>query len=71
MVLGFAGITVIICRGDVAALTGLSFGVGDLILWCGVICYAFYSAYLPRVPGALGLLPMMTVMFAMADLLGD
>jgi drug/metabolite transporter (DMT)-like permease len=68
VVLGFAGITVIICRGDVMALLGLTLGVGDLILWCGVICYALYSTYLPRVPGELGLLPMMTVMFAIGTL---
>lgn len=66
---GFAGIAVVVCRGDAAVLTALTFGVGDLVLWLGVIFYAMYSVYLPRVPEELGLMPMMTVLFALGSLI--
>jgi drug/metabolite transporter (DMT)-like permease len=66
--LGFAGIATIVCRGDPTVMLGLNVGIGDLILWLGVIFYALYSIYLPRVPKELGLMPMMTVLFAVGCL---
>ena len=66
--LGFAGIATIVCRGDPAVLVGLDLGVGDLVLWLGVIFYALYSIFLPRVPDELELMPMMTVLFAIGCL---
>ncbi len=66
--LGFAGIATIVCRGDLAVLVGLDLGIGDLVLWLGVIFYALYSIFLPRVPDELELMPMMTVLFAIGCL---
>ena len=68
VVLGFTGIATIVCRGDPTVLFGLTLGVGDLILWLGVIFYSLYSIFLPRVSDELELMPMMTVLFAIGCL---
>ena len=66
--LGFAGLVMIIARGDPAAITGLAFNVGDLVFWLGIFLYALYSVYLPRAPKELELAPFMTVLFAVGTL---
>jgi drug/metabolite transporter (DMT)-like permease len=66
--LGFAGIVTIVCRGDPGVVTALSFNVGDLVLWLGVLAYAVYSIYLPRARQAFELIPLMTVLFALGSL---
>ena len=64
VLLGFAGIVAIVCRGDPRVLAALDGNTGDLILWLGVLAYAVYTIYLPKVQQALGLIPMMTALFA-------
>jgi drug/metabolite transporter (DMT)-like permease len=49
-VLAFAGIVVIVLRGDPAALLALDFNIGDLIIFGGAISWAIYSI-LYREPG--------------------
>lgn len=48
------GVLVIIMRGDLSALTSLSFGGGDLIMLVGTLGFAFYTVLLRRVPAAIG-----------------
>jgi drug/metabolite transporter (DMT)-like permease len=50
MLLSLAGIALVVSRGEPAALLGLRFNVGDLILLLAMACYALYSALLKRSP---------------------
>jgi drug/metabolite transporter (DMT)-like permease len=48
------GVLVIIMRGDLSALTSLSFGIGDLIMLVGTLGFALYTVLLRRVPADIG-----------------
>jgi drug/metabolite transporter (DMT)-like permease len=48
------GVLVIVMRGDLAALTSLSFGGGDLIMLVGTLGFAFYTVLLRRLPPEIG-----------------
>jgi drug/metabolite transporter (DMT)-like permease len=50
MLLSLAGVALVVSRGEPAALLGLRFNVGDLILLFAIACYALYSALLKRSP---------------------
>ena len=60
--LGFAGLVLIIARGDAAVIAGLNFNVGDIIMWAAIVAYSLYSIYLPRAPKELDPLALMTVL---------
>ena len=58
------GVLVIIMRGDLSALSSLSFGGGDLIMLVGTLGFAFYTVLLRRVPAEIGpMLILITVQF--------
>lgn len=63
MLLSLAGIVVIVCRGEPAALLEFRLNVGDFILLLAIIAYALYSALLKRRPA---LHPVSLVMLTMA-----
>jgi drug/metabolite transporter (DMT)-like permease len=44
------GVVVIVCRGDLAQITHLTFNPGDLLLLTALVCYGLYSALLRRAP---------------------
>jgi drug/metabolite transporter (DMT)-like permease len=48
------GVLVIIMRGELSALTSLSFGGGDLIMLVGTLGFAIYTVLLRRVPPEIG-----------------
>lgn len=48
------GVLVIIMRGDLAALTTLAFGGGDLIMLAGTVGFAVYTVLLRRIPAEIG-----------------
>jgi drug/metabolite transporter (DMT)-like permease len=48
--LSFAGILVVVSRGELAALIDYRFNVGDLILLAAIASYSLYSALLKRRP---------------------
>jgi drug/metabolite transporter (DMT)-like permease len=50
LLLSFAGVVVIVARGEVAALLAFHFNPGDLYLLIAVLAYALYSALLKRSP---------------------
>lgn len=66
------GASLVVLRGQIYSLLNLSFALGDILMVLAVICYAFYSALLPKRPnihmmsfltytfgiGAIGLLPV-------------
>ena len=61
---GFLGLLTIIARADLSVLFGLTFNVGDPVIWLSIVFYAFYSVYLPRAPKDLPLASLMTVLCA-------
>src|SRR5258706_14663359 len=63
-----AGVIVIVARGDLAALHGLSLNRGDVWVLAGVLCYALYSALL-RVRPAVHPLSFLTASFGLGALL--
>lgn len=50
MLLSFAGIAVVVGRGDLETLLDLRFNIGDFILLIAIAAYALYSALLKRRP---------------------
>ncbi len=59
-----AGVVIIISRGDVGTLTGLSFNIGDVMLLAAFVVYALYSALLKKRP-AIHWLSLLAVTFAL------
>ena len=64
IVVGFLGLLTIVARADVSVLLGLTFNLGDPVIWLSILFYAFYSVYLPRAPQTLPLASLMTVLCA-------
>jgi drug/metabolite transporter (DMT)-like permease len=46
VLLSIAGVAVIVLRGDLLAIAGLTFNLGDLLILCGVVCWALYTCLL-------------------------
>lgn len=44
--LSMLGVAVIVLRGDLAAIAGLTLNTGDLLVLCGVVCWALYTCLL-------------------------
>lgn len=51
--LSFAGMVVVVIRGDLAVLETLSFTRGDILILIGIACYSAYSVLLKRRPEGL------------------
>jgi drug/metabolite transporter (DMT)-like permease len=61
--LGFGGLMIIVARGDPSVLTGLTFNIGDPILWLGVFCQALFSILVNRRPREIDLVSLLTIGF--------
>jgi drug/metabolite transporter (DMT)-like permease len=66
MLVSFAGIVVILGRGDIGLLLRMEFHAGDAIILCGIPFFAIYSVLLKRVPAELRGIVQLFVMSAMA-----
>jgi len=64
IVAGLGGVAVIVARGDPAVLAGLSFNLGDPLIFLSMVFYAVYSVLLPRAPKGLPLTTLMMVLCA-------
>ena len=69
VVIGLAGLVIIVIRGDIEILTGLRLNIGDPLVYAGVMCHALFSVLLPRRPAALDLIAFMTVLFFVGSVL--
>ena len=69
LLLSFAGVIVIVTRGDPTVLSELSFNIGDLVIFGAMVPMALYPIILRRSPTALGGLETLFVMAALAALL--
>lgn len=68
VVLGFTGVAVIVTRGDVNVLFGLTFNIGDIILFLATMSYSVYAVFLRRAPAELSSSALMAGMFGLAAL---
>ncbi len=66
--MGFTGVAVIVTRGDVNVLFGLTFNIGDIILFLATMSYSVYAVFLRRAPGELSSSALMAGMFGFAAL---
>lgn len=67
---GFGGVVYIVARGDWQTLVELTVNAGDLIIFSGVILYAFYSVYLAKVPKTLELPAQMALLYVTGAAIG-
>ena len=67
-VIAFAGVVVVIVRGDVSVLVGFGFNSGDLLMVLAVVSWALYTVLLRHSPPELNPLAMLWV-FALAGLI--
>jgi drug/metabolite transporter (DMT)-like permease len=63
IVIGLAGLMVIVARGDAQVLLGLTFSIGDPVMWLGVFCHGLFSVLVARRPAELDLIGFLTVAF--------
>ena len=68
IVVSLVGVVIIISRGDLGTLIGLSFNIGDLMLLAAFVVYALYSALLKKRP-AIHWLSLLAVTFAWAAII--
>ena len=68
VVLGFGGVAVIVARGDIDVLLGLSLNIGDIVLLLATMSYSVYAVFLRRAPSELSSSALMTGMFGFAAL---
>ena len=66
--IAFAGVVVVIVRGDIAVLAGFGFNSGDLLMVLAVVVWALYTVLLRHAPPGLNPLAMLWV-FAVAGLI--
>lgn len=59
--LSIMGALLVISRGNLAGLDGLAFNPGDLLVLCGVSCWALFTVLIRWRPSALPLLPFLFV----------
>lgn len=62
LAIAFAGMVVIIVRGDITALLGLDFNRGELLIVAGALCFAIYTVLLRRARFDLERLPLLVVL---------
>ncbi len=61
--LGLTGLAAIVARGELSVLTGLTFNMGDPILWLGIFCQALFSVLVTRRPREIDLETLLTIGF--------
>ncbi|MBD8493671.1 DMT family transporter [Pseudomonas syringae] len=66
LLLSCAGVLVIITHGDVQALLKLSFSHGDLIVFCAMVSFAFYTLWSRSVPAEVNRIGLMAAQIAVA-----
>lgn len=61
MLVSFAGVLVIVMRGSWLVLARLSFAHGDIIIFSAMVCWAFYTIWLKRLPVTINRFGLMSV----------
>lgn len=68
IILAFSGLAIIVTRGNIEVVRGLSFNIGDIILLLATLSYGVYAVFLRRAPKELSSSALMTVLFGLASL---
>src|SRR5690606_19632497 len=66
MLLSCAGVLVIIAHGDMARLLQFQFSSGDLLVFLGMVSFAFYSRWLRELPPAVNRFGLLCVQLGVA-----
>lgn len=66
LLISCAGVVIIISHGDWHTLAALSFSHGDLIVFCAMVSFAFYTLWLRSVPSQIDRLGLMALQIAVA-----
>lgn len=66
LLISCAGVVIIISHGDWHTLAALSFSHGDLIVFCAMVSFAFYTLWLRSVPSKIDRLGLMAAQIAVA-----
>ncbi|MEM8025972.1 DMT family transporter [Morganella morganii] len=66
LLISCAGVVIIISHGDWHTLAALSFSHGDLIVFCAMISFAFYTLWLRSVPSNIARLGLIAAQIAVA-----
>lgn len=66
LLISCAGVVIIISHGDWHTLAALSFSHGDLIVFCAMVSFAFYTLWLRSVPPQIDRLGLMAAQIAVA-----
>jgi len=66
LILSFAGVITIIVHGDWTRLARLDFSVGDLVVFCAMVSWAFYTLWQRKVPPQLDRIGLMGIQIAVA-----
>lgn len=66
LLLSCAGVLAIISHGEWRALASLSFSQGDLIVFCAMVSFAFYTLWLRSVPASVDRIGLMAAQIAVA-----
>lgn len=61
-----AGVMIIISHGDGHALVAISFSHGDLIVFCAIVFFTFYTLWLRSIPSQIDRLGLMAAQIAVA-----
>ncbi|MFC4625100.1 DMT family transporter [Daeguia caeni] len=66
LALSFAGVLTIIMHGDWTRLIALTFSTGDLIIFCAMISWAFYTLWLRGIPADINRVGLLIVQIIVA-----
>lgn len=66
LALSFAGVLTIIMHGDWTRLIALTFSTGDLIIFCAMISWAFYTLWLRGIPADINRVGLLIVQIVVA-----
>jgi drug/metabolite transporter (DMT)-like permease len=66
MLISFCGVLVIVARGEWATLANFAFSAGDLLIFSAMICWAFYTLWLRRIPVAIDRRGLMAIQIIIA-----
>jgi drug/metabolite transporter (DMT)-like permease len=66
LLLSCAGVVIIIAHGDLQTFLAMQFSHGDLLVFCAMVSFAFYTLWLRGVPQQINRLGLMAVQIAVA-----
>jgi len=66
LILSFAGVLTIILHGDWTRLARLDFSVGDLVVFCAMVSWAFYTLWQRAIPPQIDRIGLMGIQIAVA-----